>query len=109
MTARAAFVFTVGDQPHLVGSSLVHVPLAESAPMRREWSIVCDNTNQPAALSAWELPGQQDTPDRERLFESVWTLDPGAVRSASRTCASVAAGSGVGEADRKSTRLNSRH
>ncbi|HEY9564199.1 MAG TPA: hypothetical protein VIR30_10555, partial [Nocardioides sp.] len=37
-------------------------------------------------------------PDRERLFESVWTLDPGAVRSASRTCASVAAGSGVGEA-----------
>jgi DICT domain-containing protein len=97
-TARAAFVFTRGQHAHLAGSALVHVPLAESDPMRREWSLVCDGTDQPAALSAWELPGQTNTPDRDRLFEAIWTLDPAAVRSASLTCAALAADAGVEEA-----------
>jgi DNA-binding transcriptional MerR regulator len=70
------------------GVSLVHLP--EDAPMRREWAVVCDSKDFPAMLTAWELPGQSMVPDRQRLFEAIWTVQPGAVRDAARTCAQVA-------------------
>ena len=73
----------------------VRVTLAEDAPMRREWAVVCDAVDSTAALSAWELPGQTAVPDRDRIFESVWTVDPVAVRDAARVAASVAADAGV--------------
>jgi len=31
----------------------------------------------PAMLTAWELPGQSTVPDRLRLFEAIWTVEPG--------------------------------
>lgn len=74
------------------------VPLAADAPMRREWAVVCDAVDLPACLTAWELPGQGGVPDRHRLFESVWTIEPRAVRDAARVCAQVAQTSGVGAA-----------
>ncbi|MET3963174.1 DICT domain-containing protein [Marmoricola sp. OAE513] len=69
--------------------------LDENAPMRREWAVVCDALGTTACLSAWELPGQSEVPDRHRVFESVWTVDPVAVRDAARIAASVAADAGV--------------
>jgi MerR family transcriptional regulator, light-induced transcriptional regulator len=74
------------------------VPLGEEAPMRREWSLVCDAVDLPACLTAWELPGQTEVPDRHRLFEAVWTLDPRAVRDAARVCAQVARSAGAASA-----------
>lgn len=74
------------------------VPLAADAPMRREWTVVCDAPDLPAMLTAFELPGQDEVPDRDRLFEAIWTLDPRAVRDAARVCATVAQASGVAEA-----------
>jgi DICT domain-containing protein len=74
------------------------VPLAEDAPMRREWAVVCDAVDLPACLTAWELPGQAEVPDRHRLFESIWTIEPRAVRDAARVCAQVALSSGVAAA-----------
>ena len=50
------------------------------------------------ALTAWELPGQSTVPDRHRLFESLWTVEPRAVRDAARVCARVAQEHGVAEA-----------
>ena len=38
------------------------VPLAADAPMRREWTVVCDAPDLPAMLTAFELPGQGDVP-----------------------------------------------
>ena len=76
----------------------IRVPLAPDAPMRREWAVVCDASDFPAALTAWELPGQTTVPDRHRLFEAIWTVDPRAVRDAARVCAQVAATAGVAEA-----------
>ncbi|MEP6528106.1 MAG: DICT sensory domain-containing protein [Nocardioidaceae bacterium] len=70
------------------GTSLVHLPA--DAPMRREWVVVCDAPDFPAMLTAWELPAQSTVPDRQRLFEAIWTVQPGAVRDAARTCAQVA-------------------
>jgi hypothetical protein len=61
---------------------------------------VCDAPEHTACLSAWELPGQAGTPDRHRLFEAVWSIDPRAVRDAARTCAQVAAQAGSSVAAR---------
>lgn len=79
----ADFTGSVSGPP--TGVDFVHLP--EQAPMRREWALVCDATDYTAALAAWEIPGQEGVPDRDRLFESVWTLEPRAVRDAARVCA----------------------
>lgn len=71
------------------------VPLTEEAPMRREWAVVLDGDRLAVALTAWELPGQYGVPDRERLFEAVWTVDPTVVRDASRVCLQVARDAGT--------------
>ncbi len=55
--------------------------------MHREWAVVHDSARLSLALTAWEVPGQDDVADLDRLFESVWTVDPGAVRTAAYTCA----------------------
>jgi DICT domain-containing protein len=88
--ARSATVFAdfSDSQPPVAGTVLVHLP--EDAPMRREWAVVCDAPDYPAMLTAWELPGQSTVPDRERLFEAIWTVEPAAVREAARACAQVA-------------------
>ena len=48
----------------------------------------------PAVLTAWEVPGQADVPERDRVFESSWSVDPRAVRDAARVCARVAVSAG---------------
>ena len=100
-TARAAIVFADrwnGTASDAAGPA--RSPLSEDAPLRREWAVVCDAPDSTACLSAWELPGQADVPDRQRVFEAVWTVEPVAVRDAARVAAAVAAGAGVlGAAD----------
>ncbi|WP_408898048.1 DICT sensory domain-containing protein [Nocardioides sp. R1-1] len=97
--ARSAVVFAdQWDAGAGASGGPVRVDLAPDAPMRREWAVVCDAPDSPACLSAWELPGQAATPDRERVFESVWTVDPAAVRDAARVAAAVAAGAGLPDA-----------
>ncbi|PWN04199.1 hypothetical protein DJ010_00655 [Nocardioides silvaticus] len=94
--ARSAVVFA----DHWPDESLdargpVQATLAPDAPMRREWTVVCDALDSTACLAAWELPGQTTVPDRQRIFEAVWTLDPVAVRSAAVVSAGIATRSGV--------------
>jgi DICT domain-containing protein len=86
----------VADEDH--PGRPTQVPLTQDAPMRREWAVVCDAVDLPACLAAWELPGQTTVPDRDRLFEAVWTIEPQAVRDAARVCAQVAQSAGVAEA-----------
>jgi MerR family transcriptional regulator, light-induced transcriptional regulator len=88
--ARSAVVFADFGAVHSTGSGVEALHLPEEAPMRREWSLVCDAPDYAVALAAWELPGQDDVPDRDRVFESVWTLEPRAVRDAARACARLA-------------------
>lgn len=100
--ARSTIVFA--DFPGLADVDVQHlptqVPLSADAPMRREWSLVCDAVDLPACLAAWELPGQSAAPDRDRLFEAVWTVEPRAVHDAARVCAKVALDAGVPQAGR---------
>jgi DICT domain-containing protein len=60
------------------------VPLAADSPVRREWALVCDADGFSAGIAGWELPSPPGTADRDRRFETVWTLDPRAVREATR-------------------------
>ena len=105
LVSRSAFAFAEFpelDRPQVVGSGSrpgpVLVPLPPEEPMAREWAVVCDSVDLPAALTAWELPGQRGVPDRERVFESMITVEPDAVRDAARVCAGVAARAGAAEA-----------
>ncbi|MCW2847887.1 MAG: hypothetical protein JWR90_1861 [Marmoricola sp.] len=86
-------------------ASPVQIALPADAPMRREWAVVCDSRDLPVALTAWELPGQDDVPERKRLFESMWTVDGAAVHDAARVCASVAAQYGARAAGGESGNL----
>jgi DICT domain-containing protein len=98
--AASTMVFAEVPGPGAIASSprLDLVALAPEDPMRREWFVVCESRDLPVALTAWELPGQGDVPDRERVFESLWTIEAGAVRDAARVCARVAQEHGVGSA-----------
>lgn len=67
------------------------VPVDRSEPLAREWSLICDGPDVAALLSGWERPGQDDVPDGQRAFETVWSVDRGVVRDAARVaCALVA-------------------
>ncbi|MBA2956414.1 MerR family DNA-binding transcriptional regulator [Nocardioides sp. CGMCC 1.13656] len=87
--ARDAVVFA--DFPVTTSDSAPReVALGPDSPMHREWTVVSDSVELPAALAAWELPGQTAVADRDRIFEAVWTVEPRAVRHAARTCARIA-------------------
>lgn len=88
--ARSTTVFASFSQEPDPVERTTMVDLPQDAPMRREWAVVCDAPDYPAMLTAWELPGQSTVPDRLRLFEAIWTVDPGAVRDAARACAQTA-------------------
>jgi DNA-binding transcriptional MerR regulator len=88
-TARSATVFADFERTDQAAHP-VEVRLPENSPMLREWAIVCDSPDLPVVLTAWELAGQHDVRDRDRVFESMWTVDPRAVHDAARVCASVA-------------------
>jgi DICT domain-containing protein/predicted DNA-binding transcriptional regulator AlpA len=87
--ARSATVLADFAEDDL-DASPVEVRLHPDAPMRREWAVVCDAPDLPMVLTAWELPGQSDVSDRDRLFESMWTVEATAVHDAARVCAAVA-------------------
>ena len=96
LVSRAAYVFA--DEPALdpdTAGRLVPVALGEGSPLRREWLIVCDAPGLAVALAAWELPGQEGVPERDRSFESTWSLEPAVVRDAARACAEIACAAGA--------------
>ena len=91
-TARGAWAMAQFADPATPSpGAAVEVDLPETSPMTREWSLVCLTPDLPAALAAWELPGQEGVRDGDRLFESLWTLDGGAVRDAARCAARLVA------------------
>lgn len=93
--AMARFAAPAGPAP----GAPVEVDLPPDSPMTQEWSLVCLARDLPAALAAWELPGQHGVADGDRLFESLWTLDPVAVGDAARCSARLVAGLGHDTAD----------
>jgi DICT domain-containing protein len=58
------------------------VALPADSPVLREWVLVCDAPGFSACVAGWELPSHPGTADRDRRFETVWSLDPVSVRAA---------------------------
>jgi DICT domain-containing protein len=88
-TAHSSVVFADFQAAHVPDDRLepVELPIDRSDPFGREWSIICDATDYAAFLAGWERPGQDDVPDMERRFETIWSIEPGLVREASRIAA----------------------
>lgn len=95
--ARSTFVYADFATTH-TEERITKVALEDTDPMAKEWTVICDSPGLAAALTAWELPGQGRVADRDRLFESIWTVDPRAVRDAARTSAEVALQRGAADA-----------
>jgi DICT domain-containing protein len=90
LTAHCAVVFADFDRPRVPPPdehAPVELPIDRGDPLGREWSLVCDAPDYAAFLAAWERPGQEDVPDAERRFETVWCVEPQLVREASRIAA----------------------
>ncbi len=70
--------------------ALYGISLPAGSPMRREWALICDAIELPACVVAWERPGQEGRADPSRVFEVIWSVEPAAVRIASRLALSIA-------------------
>jgi DNA-binding transcriptional MerR regulator len=68
----------------------VEIPIGAHDPLAREWSVVCDSSDRAACMVGWEPPGQEDVPDADRQFETIWTADRETARSAARICCGLA-------------------
>jgi DICT domain-containing protein len=68
----------------------IEVPLAADAPLLREWSVVVTAPTLSVALAGWEVPGHRGRASGSREFESIFTFDPAAVRTAAEVCLAVA-------------------
>lgn len=89
-TALVTTVFADFTEPPAPDAALLEVPVPAGAPLRREWTLVCEARDYPACLTAWEFPGQDGVADADRRFEALWTLSPPAVRDAATLCAQLA-------------------
>ena len=94
MARQSSSTFVYADFDAVTSGPVVEIPLAPDGPMSREWTVVCDSPDLSVALTAWELPGQGAVRDADRVFESLWTVDPAPVRDAARVCVGVAAAAG---------------
>ena len=83
-TAERTVVFADFASSRAGADRPTEVALAADSPVRREWVLVCDSPGFSACVAGWELPAHSGTADQDRRFETVWTLDPPAVRAATR-------------------------
>jgi DICT domain-containing protein len=83
-TARLAVVLADFAAPDMPLWKPIEVPIAPDVPLMREWALVVDAPGYAACLSAWEVPDQVAVADHDRRFETIWTVEPDAVREAAR-------------------------
>lgn len=88
-TAESVVIFADFPARPTVRGSRLEVPLPADAPLRREWLLICDAADHPAAVAGWEQPGHGGGADAERRFETLWTVDPRAVRDGARIAADL--------------------
>ena len=88
-TAQVVVVFADFGEDAITGTSPLEIPLPADAPLRREWTLVCEARDYPACVTGWEFPGQRGA-DANRRFEVMWSVDPRVVRDAMTICAQLA-------------------
>jgi MerR family transcriptional regulator, light-induced transcriptional regulator len=63
------------------------VAISESDPLMREWVVVCEARGFSACMVGWQRLGSQAD---DRVYETVWTVEPSVVRTAARVCCELA-------------------
>jgi MerR family transcriptional regulator, light-induced transcriptional regulator len=110
--ADACVVFADFADPAQEDGAPVQVPITPDDSLGNEWAVVVDAPGYAACLLAWETPesqrDQHDLPDRERRFESLWTLDPQVVRRAALVGAALVSRSAPAMGQRMERLLNDR-
>ena len=92
--AHATLVFAAFGR-HANRSTYWEIPVAEQAPIAREWAVLCDSPTFSACLVGRELPGAPvpgRASDRGPAFDAVWSVEPDVVREVARAAVGVAAG-----------------
>jgi DICT domain-containing protein len=86
----AELTVALGDfaEAHAHENGLVEVPVARTHPLAREWAIVFDGPGVSTCMAGWERPTQGGT---DRVFEILWSVEPGVVREAARIGIQLAA------------------
>ncbi len=90
-TADYAVALADFDEARRPSGGPVELPLQSSNPMVREWALVCAGPGYGACLAGIERPGQPETPDDERGFETLWSVDPDVVHEAAHVCCDIIA------------------
>ncbi len=85
--ARFAAVFADFANVSQPADGPVEVPLGDRDPLTREWAVICDGEGHSACLFGWEPPAGGGG---SRVFDAVWSVEPGVVRDAAVICAEVA-------------------
>lgn len=93
-TASSCVVFADFERTRGGSGAPIEVALPPDSPLLREWTVVVVAPAFSVALTAWELPRQQQVPAERREFESLFTFDPSAVRTAAEVCAALALADG---------------
>jgi DNA-binding transcriptional MerR regulator len=93
-TAGACLVYADFPSGRAEQGAPVEVPLDRDSPLLREWAVVVVAPSFSVALTAWEVPQPDEVRDDVRLFETVFTFDPAAVRTAADVCLAAARASG---------------
>lgn len=92
--ADASVVFADFDEVREGNGRPAEVPVAPEDAVGNEWAVVVDAPGYAACLLAWEHPRstteEQGTPDGDRRFEAVWTMDPEVVRRAALVSGALA-------------------
>ncbi len=89
-TAELTVVFADFERPRLAAQEPVELPVGDSAPLSREWAVVCEAVGHAACLAGVELPPERRTRDMARAFEVIWSVEPTVVRAARDICTGLA-------------------
>ena len=92
-TAEACVVFADFAVPLDPDARPIRVPIDRDSPLLREWAVVVRSTDFSTVLAAWEVPGSGAHGDR--MFETIFSFEPDAVRVAVETCLSAARSAGL--------------
>jgi MerR family transcriptional regulator, light-induced transcriptional regulator len=103
--AELAVTFADFDRLRKPRHGPAEVPIERNHPMAREWTVVCCAEDHAVCLAAWEPPPTRPRSDQDRVFETIWSVEPQVVWDAARVSAGIAAVKHAGLIDPVRSRL----
>jgi MerR family transcriptional regulator, light-induced transcriptional regulator len=99
-TAELAIVFADFARVRVPARGPAELPIDRSAPLSREWAVVCEASGHAVCLAGVELQPARRRRDEAREFDVIWSVEPEVVRAASEICLGLARHADQSLADR---------